>query len=118
MNAVKKEVKMGMERRGVRFQEEGREWRLRGLLCTDDLVLCVESEEDLRTIVGHFVDVCRRRGQKVNAGKSKVMVLGGEERLECVVCLDRIRLEHINLNTCDVFWTNYVQMRQSVVGRW
>ena len=23
-----------------------------------------------------------------------------------------------NLNICDVFWTNQVQMRQSVVGRW
>ena len=23
-----------------------------------------------------------------------------------------------NLNTCDVFWTNEVLMRQNVVGRW
>ena len=29
----------------------------------------------------HFVEVCRRRDMKVNAGKRKVMVLGGEERL-------------------------------------
>ena len=28
MDAVMKEVKMWMRRRGVRFQEEGREWRL------------------------------------------------------------------------------------------
>ena len=34
-----------------------------------------------------------RRGLKVNAGKSKVMVLGGEEGLECEVCVDGIRLE-------------------------
>ena len=32
----------------MRFQEEGREWRLRGLLYTDVLVLCGESEDDLR----------------------------------------------------------------------
>ena len=38
MDVVMKEVKMGMERRGVRFQEEGREWRLPGLLVFDDLV--------------------------------------------------------------------------------
>ena len=74
-----KEVKVGMERMGVRFLEEGREWRLPGLLYANDLVLCGESEEDLKVMVERFVDVCRRRGLKVNADKSKVMVLGGEE---------------------------------------
>ena len=58
-----KELKMEMRRRGVRFQEEGREWRLPGLLYADNVVLCGESEEDLRTIEGHFIEVCRRRGQ-------------------------------------------------------
>ena len=61
----------------MRFQEEGREWRLPGLLYADDLVLCSESEEDLRAMVGHFVEVFRRRGLKANAGKSKVMLLVG-----------------------------------------
>ena len=28
-----------------------------------------------------FVEVCRSRGMKVSAGKSKVMLLGGEEGL-------------------------------------
>ena len=32
----------------MRFLEDGREWRLPGLLCTDDSVLCGVSEEDLR----------------------------------------------------------------------
>ena len=32
---------------------------------------------------------------KVNAGKSKVMVLGGEEGLQGEVCVDGIRLEHV-----------------------
>ena len=36
LEAVMKEVKMGMGRRGVRFQEEGREWRLPGLLYAND----------------------------------------------------------------------------------
>ena len=37
-----------------------------------------------------FVEVYSRRGLKVNAGNSKVMVLGeeGEERLEWDVCVD------------------------------
>ena len=59
---------MGMGRRGVRFLEEGREWRLPDLLYADDFVLCCESEEDLRSMVGRFVEMCRRRGLKVNAG--------------------------------------------------
>ena len=39
--------------------EEGREWRLPGLLYTDYLVLCGEAEEDLRAMVGRFFKVCR-----------------------------------------------------------
>ena len=70
MNAVMKDVKMGMGRRGVRFQEEGREWGSPGLFYADDLVLCGESEEYLRAIVLRFIEVCRRRGLEVNGGKS------------------------------------------------
>ena len=53
----------------------------------------VESEEDLRAMVGRFVEVFMRRGLKFNADKSRVMVLNGEERLECEVHVDGIRLE-------------------------
>ena len=42
MYAVTKEVKMGMGRSLVRFLEEGREWRLLGLLYAGNLVLCGE----------------------------------------------------------------------------
>ena len=59
-----------------------------GLLYADDLILCGESKEELSAIVGCFTDVCRRRGLKVNAGKSKIMLLGGEEGLECEVCVN------------------------------
>ena len=51
------------------------------LLYADNLFLCGESEEDLRAMVGCFVEGCRVRGLKDNAGKTKVMVLNGEERL-------------------------------------
>ena len=54
-DATMKELKMGMGRRGVRFQEEGREWRLPGVLYAGEL------EEDLRSIEGCFIEVCRRR---------------------------------------------------------
>ena len=36
------------------FMEDGRKWRLAGLLYADDLALCSESEEDLRDMVGQF----------------------------------------------------------------
>ena len=57
MDAVMKEMKMRMGRKEVRFHEETRVWRLTGLLYADDLVLCVESEEDLRAMVERFIEV-------------------------------------------------------------
>ena len=48
-------------------EKEGREWRLPDLLYANNLILCGESEEDLRAMVGRIVEVCRRRGLKVNA---------------------------------------------------
>ena len=55
-----------------------------------DLVLGSDSEEDLEMMVGRFPEVCRRRRLKVNAGKSKVMLLNGKEGLECEVHVDGI----------------------------
>ena len=43
-----------------------------GLLYADNLVLCGESEEDLRAIVGHFIAVCGRSMKQC----SKVVVSG------------------------------------------
>ena len=68
---------MGMGRRGVKFQDEGREWRFPDLLYPDDLVFCGESEGDLGVMLGDFVELCKR---KVNTGKS----------------VDGIRLEHVS----------------------
>ena len=45
----------------------------------DDFVLCGESEEYLRVMVGRFVEVRKRRGLKLNAGKTMVMILNGEQ---------------------------------------
>ena len=66
-----------------------------GLLFAEDLVLYDESEEDLWAMVRWFAEVCKR-SLKVNAGKSKVMVLGGEEGLESEVCIDGICVEHVS----------------------
>ena len=51
-------------------------------------------------MVGRFAEVCRGRGLKVNAGKSTVMVLNGEEGLECEFHIDRIRLEQVSEFKC------------------
>ena len=57
------------------FLEDGRECKLPSLLYADDMVLCGESED---------------------GGKSKVMVLNGEEGLECEVQVDGVRLKHVS----------------------
>ena len=54
----------------------------------DDLVLRDMSEEELRAMVGDFVDMRRRGDMKVNADKSNVIVLNGEEGLECKVLVN------------------------------
>ena len=66
-----KEGKMGMLRKVLRFLEERRVWRLPGLLYADDMVVRGESEEYLRTMVGRFDDVCKRRGRKVNVVRAR-----------------------------------------------
>ena len=53
--------------------------------------------------------MCIRRGLNVNAGKSKVMVMNGEEELECEVHVDGVRLEHVS---------EFKYLGQNVVGRW
>ena len=47
------------------------------------------------------------------------MVINGEEELECEIHVDGVRLEHASKSyICVVFWTNQIQMRQNVVGKW
>ena len=77
MNVVMKEVKVMMGGMGVRSLEERGEWRLSDLLHTHDLVLCSELEDDLKMRVERFVKV-GKRSLKINADKSRVMVLGRE----------------------------------------
>ena len=60
------------------------------------MVSCGKLEEGLRAMVGYLAEVYRRRGLEVHPGKNKVMVLGGEEGLECEVYVYGIRLEHIS----------------------
>ena len=46
-----------MEVKGVSFIEDEIGWRLPGPLYADDFVLCGESEEDLKVMVGRFAEV-------------------------------------------------------------
>ena len=40
--------------------------------------------------------MCRRRVLKINADKSKVMVLNRKEGLECEIRVDGMQLEHMS----------------------
>ena len=46
--------------------------------------------------MGRFIEMGWRRCLKVSAGKSKVMILNGEEGLECEIYVDEIGLEHVS----------------------
>ena len=67
----------------------GREWRLPGLLYADVLVLCGNSKDNLKVMVIHFVEICRRRGLKVTADKSM-------RKEWSVKSIDRARLEQFS----------------------
>ena len=80
----------------MRSQKEGREWRLPGLLYADDLVMCGVSEEDLRAMVGRFVEVSRRKSLKANCDKSIGMLLNGEKGLKFELYTYRILMEYVS----------------------
>ena len=65
-----------------------------GLLYADDLVFHGESEK--AEIDEMFVNVCKRRGLKMNVEESMVIVYGWEERLLCQVIMDGRKLKHIS----------------------
>ena len=76
------------------------------LLYADDLVLCGESEEDLQVVVGHFVEVCRKRSVKV-----KVIVLSGRRDWSVKsVWMGRDWSKGQSSNFWSIFWMNEVQM--------
>ena len=85
IDAKMKEVKIGVGRRGVRFMEKGREWRLSVLFYAGDLVMCDESEKDLRAMVRLFVEVCRRRVLKVNADEDRLEHVSELKYFGCVL---------------------------------
>ena len=87
MDAVMKEVKMGVKEDGNKIS--------RGVerVETDDMVMCGESEENLKVIVECFVEVGKKRNLKVTANKSNVTVLDGEEGLEYEIHVDGTQLE-------------------------
>ena len=65
-----------------------------------------------RATVGYLVELCRRKGLKVNGDKYKVMVLNIEQGLECEVWTGCNLRMCPNLNTLGMFWMNQVRMKQ------
>ena len=95
MDGVMKEVRQGMGTRGVRLVRGREEWWISDLLYADDVVFVAESERELRELIDKFNRVCKRRGLKVNADKSKVMIMGGTEDDKCEIKLNGQVLEHV-----------------------
>ena len=81
MGAVMKEVKMRMGRRGE-------SWDCLGS-CMQTTLFCVVSRRKTRGQWWEVLLVCRRC-LKANAGKSKGMMLNGEEGIEYEIRLDRM----------------------------
>ena len=72
--------------------------------------------------MGRCIEVCRINGLKINACKSKVMVLCGEKGLVCEVCVDGMRLEGVSelkyLGRCfeRIRYTDEVECRSKVAS--
>ena len=64
-------------------------------------------------MVGRFVEVCRRRGLKVNADKNKVMMRGDWGVRFMWIGLDWSKCQSSNI--LGVFWMNQMQMIPNVV---
>ncbi len=57
----------------------GVDWPVVACLFADDTVLLADSKRELQRLVDQFHSVCSRREPRVNAGKSKVMVIKRKE---------------------------------------
>ena len=47
-------------------------------------------------VEGRSVELCKRRGLKLNADKTNLMVLPWKEELECEIRVDGARLEQVS----------------------
>ncbi len=104
-----REKKVGVRDLGARLNvREVEQPLVVAVLYADDIVLLAESEGMFQRIVDEFDKVCKRRKLKVNAGKSKVMVLrarehttdfakpyrvGSEAILRCKIWLGKEKME-------------------------
>ena len=69
-------------------------------------------------MVEWFVEVCRRRELKVNAAKSEVVVMNGEEGLEFEFHID-VHLEHVSeFKYLGCVWDKAGTDGENIVGRW
>ncbi len=78
----KRQTKVRIQDLGARLNVRGVEQPLVAGFYAYDTVLLAESEGMLQRIVDEFDRICKKRKLKVNAGKSKVMVFGGNEEAE------------------------------------
>ena len=78
------------------------------------LVLCEKLEDDLKVMMGRFVEMSRK-GLKDYAYKREMMVLGEEKGLECEIMWMRgVCSKFHSSNIGGVCWMNQLLME----GRW
>ena len=99
-----KEAKVRIQKMGVRFLKEGREWRLPGPFYADNLVFCENSEEELKVMVGLLLR-CVEEEVRGRDWCVELIWMG----LVCSKCQSS--------NIYGVFWMNQAQMMLNVVGR-
>lgn len=95
MDGVMKEVNARVMGKSMKLEHESREWEINQLLYEDDTVLIADSEKQLQKMVNVFGEVCWRRKLKVNADKSKVMVVSRDGGYGVDVLLNGERMEQV-----------------------
>ena len=90
-----REVNTRVTNRGVRLEDNWRQWSVKSLVCVDDTVLMAESQEGLEKLVTEFAGVCGRRKLKVNVSKSKVMAVSKDGGYKVDICLHEVKMEQV-----------------------
>ena len=97
------------------------------LLYADDTVLFASSENELKLLVKHFEEVCRRRLIKANGSKSKIIVIERNGNTGCNISINGENMEVVNefkylgcmigkRGTCEAEVTSRIKAGRQVAG--
>ena len=84
-----------------------------GILVANYTVLFAENEEELQKVMDKFYNVCARRKQKVNAGKSKGIVF--ERREVEMVDFNAIISKRSEEQSCQLLLSGQISLEMRMV---